>query len=240
MLIGKDFQKLTWHFSGYDFLEPNALIGDTLILIIALIFARKIHQLNNPNPFFRYWTLFLVLFGVSFFMGGLGHFCYNYWGIRGKYFSWFAGMFSAFIIEYAMISIYPKSNFRKYMKWIASIKLVLFLLLEIFALYLYTSDADPQKGLLLPTVYSFIGLGLTLGFLSLMYQRKISGSFRYFWMSTLVLLPNILIQGLKINLHPYFDRNDFSHLLLIVSMFFYFKALHGINKELNGRLITIN
>lgn len=240
MLIGEDFQKLKWHFSGFEFLEPNALIGDTLLLIVAFFFAYKTFQLKNKNSFFSYWTLFFILFGISFFVGGLGHFCFNYWGVRGKYFSWFAGIFSAFIIEFAMIEIYPNSALIKILKRIATAKLVLFIFLEIYVLNRYNIEANPQKGLIIPTLNSFIGLGLTLGFLSIYYQRKIADSFRFFWMSTLILLPNLIIQGLKINIHPYFDRNDFSHSLLIVSLYLYYKALQGINNDLEGRLIRID
>ena len=238
MIIGQDFQKLEWHFMGFDFLEPNALIGDSIILIIALFFAFKTNKLQNENPFFKYWSYFFILFGISFFIGGLGHFCFNYWGVRGKYFSWFAGIFSAYIIEYAMLGILPNLSLRKTLKRIALIKLVVFIFFEAFLLTRYSIESNPQKGLVLPTIFSFIGLGLTLGLLSVSYQRKIAKSFRFFWMSTLILVPNVIIQGLKINIHPYFDKNDFSHLLLIISMFFYFKALSGIDQELNGKLLV--
>ncbi len=239
MLIGQDFPKLEWQIMGFDFLEPNALIGDSIILITAIFFAIKTNRLKNSNSFFKHWTLFFTLFGVSFFVGGLGHLFFNYWGVRGKYFSWFAGILSAYLIEYAMLNIYPNLTLRKTLKKIAAIKLLFFLTAEAYILNSFNITDDPQKGLILPTVFSFIGLGLTLGILSVRYQKRITESFRFFWMSTLILVPNVFIQGLKINIHPYFDKNDFSHLLLIISMFFYFRALNGINSEMQGKSLSI-
>jgi hypothetical protein len=231
-MIGQDFPKIEWHFAGFYFLEPNALIGDTIILITALFFAYKTNKLNNENSFFKYWKYFFILFGISFFMGGLGHFFFNYWGAKGKYFSWFAGIFSVYLIELAMLGIFPIEKIRGKFQKIALVKLVFFISLEAYVLFAFDMQTNPQGGLIIPTINSFFGLGITLGILSIYLQQKIAYSFRYFWMSTLILIPNIFIQGLKINLHPYFDRNDFSHLLLIISMFFYFKALTGINSEL--------
>ncbi len=234
-MIGQEFPKIKWHFAGFNLLEPNALIGDTIILIIALILAYKTNKLNNDISFFKYWKYFFILFGISFFTGGLGHFFFNYWGVRGKYFSWFAGIFAVYLIEIAMLSIFPNEKIKIRFKALAFLKLIFFIGFEAFFLFTFNIETNPQKGLIIPTINSFLGLGITLGFFSVYLQRKIANSFRYFWISTLVLIPNVFIQGLKINLHQYFDKNDFSHLLLIISLFLYFKAISGIDNELKNK-----
>jgi hypothetical protein len=232
MLIGKDFEKIEWDFMGLHLLEPNAMIGDVIIFAVAIYLAIKVQKNTKNQPFFRLWKWFFIIFGVGFLMGGFGHLFYNYWGVPGKFFSWYSGMFAALMIELAMISIYPKVEWRKTLKRIAYGKL--FLSVSI-ATYIYSTVdlvTDPSKGLMMPTLNSVVGLGLSLGLLGYYYQRKIDQSFRYLWISTLILIPSAIVQSIKINVHQWFDRNDISHILLITSIVFYYTAVKKYNTSL--------
>ena len=53
MLIGKDFDKIEISLFGFELLEPNAFIGDSVILIVALLLASKTKKLNNSIDFFK-------------------------------------------------------------------------------------------------------------------------------------------------------------------------------------------
>jgi hypothetical protein len=130
-----------------------------------------------------------------------------------------------------MISVFPMQHWIKNLQRIALAKLVLVLIAQTIIINTIDLSVDPQKGLIVPTVNSVLGLGLALGFLSAYYQRKISSSFKYLWISTLVLIPNTAIQGMKINIHPWFDRNDFSHVLLITGLIFYMIAITKRGQE---------
>ena len=231
MLIGQDFTKIEFQLFGWDLVEPNALIGDTLILSIALLLAYRTNNLTSKAAYFTYWKWFFIVFGIGFFMGGLGHSFFNYWGVPGKYASWLIGIVAVLFIELAMISIFPTVSKRKTLVQFAVLKLFVALGVEIILLSTLDLSVDPSKGLIVPTINSVIGLGLVLGGLAVHYQKKIGPSFRYLWLSTLVLIPNTAIQGMKINIHPYFDRNDFSHVLLIAGLFLYMKSINEYNKE---------
>lgn len=234
MLIGQDFEKIQFQFLGLDLVEPNAFIGDTVILIVALFFAFKTVKLNDKLPFFNYWKWFYIVFGISFFAGGWGHLMYNYWGLPGKYFSWYTGIISAFCIEQAMISIYPKTANRDLFKNISIVKMIL-AFLGATAVFLFVDlSVDPQKGLLIPTLNSVLGLSIALGLFGAVYQKKIHTSFKFLWISALILIPSAIVQGMKINIHPWFDRNDISHILLITGMILYYQTLKGYAKSLNG------
>jgi len=233
MLIGKDFEKIEWDFMGLHLLEPNAMIGDIIIFTVAISLAIRVHKHSQKTAFFNHWKWFFIIFGVGFLMGGFGHLFYNYWDLNGKYFSWYSGMFAALMIELAMISIFPKSEWRKTLKTIAYGKLTLSIAI---ATYIYSTVdlvADPSKGLIVPTLNSVVGLGLSLGLLGYYYQRKIDVSFRYLWISTLILIPSAAVQSMKINVHQWFDRNDISHVLLITSIVFYYIAVKKYNTSLS-------
>lgn len=225
MLIGEDFPKIEFSLFGLELVEPNALIGDTVILFVALFLAYKTKRLSNGSLFFTWWKWFYIIFGISFFAGGLGHSFYNYWGVPGKYASWLIGIVATLFIELAMLSIYPDKAKSKLFTQIVKLKLILALGIEITVLSIFDLSDDPSRGLIVPTINSVIGLGVILGGLGYHYQKTIHNSFKYLWISTLVLIPNTVIQGMKINIHPWFDRNDFSHVLLIAGCFLYMETI---------------
>ncbi len=231
MLIGKDFPKIEWQPFGLDLVEPNAMIGDTLILICALFFAYKTARIAQQNVFFIWWKRFFVLFGISFFMGGIGHLCFNYFGVPGKYASWYLGIVASYCIEMAMLSLYPFLATKKHLITTAKIKMGIALTVTTLVFCFVDLTIDPQKGLLVPTLNSIIGLGLTMGALGYYYSKRISSSFRYLWLSTFILIPSAIVQSLKINIHPWFDRNDISHLLLLISLFMYYKCIQGVARD---------
>ena len=232
MLIGKDFDKIETTIYGYKFLEINAFYGDTLILIVALFLAFKVSKLGKSEPFFNNWKWFFIIFGVGFFLGGLGHFMFNYWGLPGKYASWYLGIFAVYFLERAVISIYKNETWKRRFSSFFIIKLV-FALLGATCVFVFVDiSQDPQKGLIVPTINTIIGLGLVVGTVGYYYQKTISSSFKYLWISALVLIPTAVIQSKKINIHQWFDRNDVSHILLIVSLFLYYKAIKGYSEHL--------
>ena len=116
-------------------------------------------------------------------------------------------------------------------------KLLGMILLEIVLLINVDISNDPSIGLIFPALNSTIGLGFSLGILGYYYQKKIEGSFKYLWMSTLVALPSLPFQSLKINIHPWFDRNDFSHLLLVISLLFYWKFIDAYYRKVISPVI---
>lgn len=232
MLIGTDYPKIEFELFGLDLVEPNAFIGDLLIFLIALLYYFKINKtkLSGSDPFLNNWKLFYLWFGISFFCGGLGHVFFNYTGVLGKTPSWFLGMLAPYFIEQAMFSIYPTIGKRKFLKQLSLIKLIVFVILEIIVLSVYNIGHAPEIGLILPTVCSTVGLLFCLGVLGVFYQKRIHPSFKYLWYSVIVLILSVIPQIFKINIHPYWDRNDISHVLLIVSLVLYYQTIKRYKK----------
>ena len=223
MRIGSDFEKIKFDFYGFHLLEPNAFIGDLLLFFLAIFLALKIGKYKSNSAFSKHFSNFLLLYSLSFFMGGLGHLLFNYWSIPGKYASWFGAFFVSFLVEKAMISLHPNLKTQVLLNKISRFKIISMILLEILLLIYIDISVDPSIGLIFPALNSTIGLGFSLGVLGYYYQKKIDESFKYLWLSTLVALPSLLFQSMKINIHPWFDRNDVSHLLLAISLLFYWK-----------------
>lgn len=227
MLIGKDFEKISFDLFGYTFLEPNAFIGDAIIFAVAIYYAVRIRKLNSKGGFYTNWYWFNIVFGVGFLIGGFGHLFYNSWGVNGKYIPWCSGILSAFFLESAMISIFPKKETRRLYKRLSLLKLVFVFITAFYVFFTVNLSVDNAKGLMVPTANSVIGLGFGLIALGTYYYNRIDKSFRYFWIAGLLLFPSAVFQALKINLHPWMDRNDVSHILLIISLILYYKGIEG-------------
>ena len=225
MLIGKDFEKIEFDFFGLHLLEPNAFIGDTIILIIGLLLAFRISKMETKTLFFKYWKWFYILFGMGFFLGGIGHTFYNYLGLAGKYPSWYSGIISTLFVEQAMISLLDNEKLKKIAIRTSYIKAFLAAIIASVVFVLVELEDDVSKGLIVPTLNSVIGLGLSLGYLGYQFSKKIHISFKWLWISAIIIIPSAIIQAMKINIAPWMDRNDLSHILLIAGMFGYFKTI---------------
>jgi hypothetical protein len=234
MKIGSDFEKIQWNINGWEFLEPNAFFGDLIIFIIATVIAFKIIKINSQSTFSKNWVLFYFVFGVGFLVGGFGHLLYNYTGVPGKLTSYFAGIIAVFFIEKAMISIHPEAKIKNRLTIISRYKFVIALVLEVIICAMADLAKDPSKALALPTINSVIGMGFSLGYLGYIYEKRIHPAFRYFLISTFILVPSAIFQAFKINLHPWMDRNDFSHVLLIISIVLYYMAIKRYLKSSNA------
>jgi hypothetical protein len=165
------------------------------------------------------------VFSLSFLIGGIGHFCFNYLGLWGRYPSWIIGMLATYFICLAQFSLWPKQNQQQLFKNLAALLLFIGIALEIYVFNTQNLSLDQSKGLTIPSIISGIGFVFSLFILGIYYQRTIHPQFKYFWMAVLTLLPNAYIQGQKLNLAPWFDRNDFSHILLGISLFLYWKGI---------------
>ena len=109
-------------------------------------------------------------------------------------------------------------------------KLILALLLELGVFYAIDMSKDHSIGLRIPAINSAIGFIFSLVILGNKYRKEIDKNFIYMIYGVLLLIPSGLFISFKINIHPWFDKNDFGHLLLIVAMFLYFKSIKSYSK----------
>lgn len=232
-MIGQDFPKIEWHFAGLDLLEPNAMIGDFILFCTALFLAEKIKTNFPEHPFYINWRSYYIVFAITFLLGGLGHLFYNYSGIWGKYPAWLLGMVATYFITKGMLSLWPHQQQKKRYESAALVVLLLGLLMEMGVFVWVDMSMDQSKGLFIPTLISGIGFIFSLVYIGISYQTKIHQDFKILWMAALILLPNTFIQSQKINLHQWFDRNDLSHVLLLISLILYYTVLRKTREAIN-------
>lgn len=226
-MIGHDFEKIHFDIWGFHFLEPNALIGDVILFGTSLFFAAKIKKISSKHPFYQNWRRFYLIFGISFFLGGFGHFFYPYLGLWGKYPSWILSMLSTYFLSLAQISLWPNLRQQQLFKKAAMLLLLVGVVIELIVFNTVDLSIDQSRGLAVPSIISGIGMIFALFFLGLYYQKKYHPHFKFFWIAVLTLFPSALIQSQKINLAPWFDRNDLSHVLLFICLLLYWRGIQA-------------
>ena len=226
-MIGHDFEKIHFDIWGFHFLEPNALIGDVILFGTSLFLAAKIKKISSKHPFYQNWRRFYLIFGFSFLLGGFGHFFYFYLGLWGKYPSWILSMLSTYFLGLAQISLWPNLRQQQLFKKAAMLLLLVGVVIELIVFNTVDLSIDQSRGLAVPSIISGIGMIFALFFLGLYYQKKYHPHFKFFWIAVLTLFPSALIQSQKINLAPWFDRNDLSHVLLFICLLFYWRGIQA-------------
>lgn len=235
-MIGQDFEKIHFSLFGLDLLEPMALITDVIMGGFSIYLAFRIYKLELKQPFYKGWMYFFLIFGIGAFSGGLGHAMYNYWGIWGKMISWISGPLSIFFIEKAMISVHTNVKTRKLLKTISVVKLIL--VYAVFVVILLTLNvAENNRFAFLPiAINTIFGVILSAAGLGYYYAKKFTNYYRYFIWGVLIMVPSAFLYLLKINLHPWFDKNDFSHVLMIAGILYFFLGVKKV--AIFNRLIT--
>ena len=228
MLIGKDFDKIHVTLFNLDICEPNVLITDTLMAGACLFFAYTLYARRKDSEFHRFWYLFFLLFGISSFAGGLGHGLYTYFGPWGKLFTWITGIYSIYLIEKAMISLVKDPTIKRRYTLFSFLKLIVVYLVFVYILLflpIYTKPALPFLPIAINTI---VGVVLSAGLLGYQFSKTIQPEMKYIFQGVLVMLPSALFFLGKINIHPWIDKNDASHLFLTAGLFLFFKGVKAV------------
>ncbi len=231
-MIGADFEKIQFVLFGLDLVEPMAIITDTILGVFSVWFAWKLAKRNSNHSFRTYWIWFYLVFGIGAFVGGLGHTFFNYWGIPGKFPSWIAGPMSIYLLEQAMISVHPSDERIAQFKLASFWKMILVYVAFSLVCYYAPIEENAQLAFLPTAINTILGVTLTAGFLGRYYVKALNVDYRFFVWGVLVMLPTAFIFLLKINLHPWFDKNDLSHVLMLIGIAFFYKGAKRVVQKL--------
>jgi hypothetical protein len=204
-------EKIEFTLFGLTLLEPMALVLNWVMMIQCLFYFRKLN-LNSDSRFGYYWNLFFIFFAVSVFLGGISHVAYNYLGQTGKLPGWTAGLAAVYFLELAMIQGVEEKN-KKLLKFLIGIKAVIFV-----ALTFYTQTFT----------YVMIHTGFILVFVSIPAIRDFQSGrrrFDYTFYGVLALLCALPVKVGKIDLHLWFNRDDLSHVFMILALWFFYKGV---------------
>lgn len=236
-MIGLDFPKIEFVLFGLELVEPMAIITDTIMGGLSVFFGFKIMKLKKTLPFYKLWVLFFMVFGIGSFVGGIGHTFYNYLGVPGKIPSWVCGPIAIYFAERAMISLHWNDDTKaKLLKWF-NIKMVVVYLIFFYLLIVVQSVENPKLPFLPIAINTIVGMISTVGILGFKYTERLSANFKFFWLGVMIMFPSAIIFLFKINVHQWFDKNDFSHVLLTIGIIYWYLGITKLADGLKTKLV---
>ena len=235
MIIGSDFEKMSVKWGDLIILEPNTFLTDTMMALICFYLAIKVWKSQAKNPFVNWFLAFFIMLGISTFTGGLGHAFYHYWGTPGKLFGWYTGILSVYFIERAMISFVHDQKRMKAYRFISLSKMILIYVLVTWLCLTKNVMHKPDIGFLPVAINTIVGTILSAGILGMVFYRKHQAPFHYFTLGVLAMLPAAFFFLMKINLHPWFDKNDVTHLLLSIGNILFYLGISKVATELDNK-----
>jgi hypothetical protein len=230
-MIGLDFPKIEFELFGLELLEPMAIITDSIMGGLSVYFGIKIFGLRKQIDFYKFWALFFLIFGIGSIIGGVGHTFYNQLGLFGKIPSWVSGPIAVYFAERAMISLYWKAETKTILLRIFNAKLILVYCIFLFLLLTNANPDRPNLPFLPVAINTIVGMIATVGVLGFKYTETLSAKFKFFWLGVMIMFPTAIIFLFKINVHQWFDKNDFSHILLTIGIVYWYL---GVTKLANG------
>lgn len=233
-MIGADFEKIHFELLGLNLVEPMAFVTNVIIALVAFVILFKVSRIKSNLAFYTYWKWFFGLLGFGAIGGAVGHTFYYYFGVAGKFPTWLVGPVAVYCLEQAMISIHPNEVKMQKLKWFSKVKIFL-VYTFFFVIYFSVPISDKSTLPFLPVAMNtMLGVLLFAGLLANYYAVNLSHEFKLFYFGVLLTLPIAFIFLLKINLHPWFDKNDLSHLLMTIGIIFFYSAIKKVSRSLPG------
>ncbi len=197
---------------GILILEPVTLITDVFTACVSLILFFKLNRETVKSSAKRLWILFFFLFGFSTLISGFAHGMYNYLGHISLTIGWAMGVFSVFFIENAtFIGIDSK-------KYQNAFRIFSIIQLSVTILLIYRTQ------LFIPvTISSAIGMLLIILPLRIFMLAKYKDeSSRKIIIAIFIAFLSAVVHTFRLSLHQWFNHKDLSHIILSISLIFFF------------------
>jgi len=205
-------EKIEFEMWGLQLLEPMALILNLVMSFQSFLYYQKIRA-SFASPFSAYFSKFFLFISISTFFAAWSHLFYNYLGLVGKIPGWATSIISISMLEYAMvIYLYPKGN-------ILLKSIIAILIASAFGLLIF------ELKFLWVAIHTAIGIVLFLGIpFSIRIAKGTDQVGFFFWgfISLLILLP---VEVLRLNLHPWFQHHEISHIFMICALYCFSKGV---------------
>lgn len=207
-------EKIPFSLLGFDLLEPMAFLTNGLVAFVCVWGFLKSQMLGITK-----WKYFFLFFSLASFTGALSHLFWNYWGFYGKIAPWLFGVFSSGLLLAAMIDLF---SFRKSTRLFFHV----FIFVKGAAILVLAFSFWNFLFVAIDTILSlFLACGLGTIILFFHYGRK---DLINILIGFIIMLPSAAVFLLKIDLHLWLNREDISHILIALGLFFFTRNLDSI------------
>ena len=208
-------EKIEFEMWGLQLLEPMALFLNLFMCFQSFHYYREIKN-SFTSPFSSYFGKFFLFISISTFFAAWSHLFYNYLGMAGKIPGYSTTIISISMLEYAMvIYLYPKDN-------VLLKSIILILMASVFGLLIF------ELKFLWVAIHTAIGIVLFLGMpFSFRILKGTEKAGFLFW-GFIFMLMTLPVELFGLNLHPWFQHQDISHVFMICALYCFSKGVHQI------------
>lgn len=189
--------------------EPTTVLTDWLITFFAWSFAVRLNRHNKRLA--RLYAFFFIFMGLSTFAGGIAH-AFNY--ELGRSFHRLPWLLNAVAIWLFMLSsnaYFGERGVYRVWEWSPHLYLAL------FAVAIMSTLNFAVVGIF--TAVGILGYVLPL---HLKHARPTAGK-KEFFAGLAFLIGSALVAALKLAPSPWFNHNDFGHILMIFALYQFYK-----------------
>lgn len=204
--------------SGITVLEPTTTLTNLMIAAMSFWAYARPRKTGDRSPHTSLIKGFFLFMGYATVMGGLlGHGFLYILGFKGKIPGWLFSMISVAFLERTAI-VYTREQIQSdWVRWINYANILE--LIVFFGIVLFTLEFKYVE------MHALYGLGLVVMPLNIWVVAK-NKSIVSQWMLWGVLIGIItgVVHTLKLSLHVFFNHADIAHVLMIGSIYCFYRA----------------
>lgn len=210
---------------GLSLLEPMTFFTDTLITVFCVLFWSQLRKKNERDS---YWEAFFLLIGISTFLGGVAHLCFNYFGMNLHFFARAISGFAIYSAQFTTIKLVKSEKTQQFLRLFALIQLIVFL----FSLFYF-------RAFIAVTINSVVGLFIFVLSMQLMeYFETKNQESKWIAVGIIIGLFAAVSSVIKFSPHQWFTHHDIGHFIMIMSLFFFYKGVKFRNESNENRVIN--
>ncbi len=221
---------------GIEIMRPsNVLTNMVVVLWCTLLIWRLAKEVPENTGFRLGWAHYFAWVAVAALVGGIAHgFNYGYPAIRHTPWhrlAWIGGGIGMFALSRTSTLLYAPHGVKR---WFLALQLVQ---ITVYIGAIGWSLAVPEKGFNdfnIPRIHAAICMLVWTLPLHLYAGRYYgTSSWRYLLMAIFTIMLTLPFYNYQINLAPWFDYNDISHGIEMLSLYFYFRCAKTTLTETN-------
>ena len=201
--------KIVFDFLGCHLQEPMALITNWMMTVFSFYAYVKLKKSTTEE--LLNWKKFFLWFGVSTFFGGIGHLFFHYFDIPGKFPNWISGVVAAYFVGKAVLSNMNNKIIRMRLTYFIIVKGLLLLALAI--------SISKFVFIAIDSILTYL---IFCGFIAYYQYKNGIIEMKYMVYGVLVCLPSIFIFFFKLSPHRWLNKDDLSHLLMLLCIIFFY------------------
>ena len=184
---------------------------------VSLLLFVKLNRVSQKSIRKTLWLDFFLFFGISTLISGVAHGIYLYVGHFMLMFGWTLGVLSVFFIENATFSCLNTKKYRAAFRLFSIVQLTTTIAI-IFKTQLF-----------LPvTISSAIGMaGIIFPLRIFMFSKYKDINSKMIVIGISIAFLSAIVHTFKLSFHRWFNHKDISHIILSVSLIFFFLGARG-------------